>query len=75
MYNLHNKKQSGVFTKEGNKRHLIYQYGAEKTINEVMDIAKNNPELLKEMYDGDDDDVEDSLTYVGGGLDEIYKED
>ena len=34
MYNLHNKKQSGVFTKEGNKRHLIYQYGAEKTINE-----------------------------------------
>jgi len=23
----------------------------------------------------DDDDAEDSLTYVGGGLDEIYKED
>jgi hypothetical protein len=75
MYNLHNKKQCIVFTEEGNKEHLIYQYGAEKTINEVMDIAKNNPELLKEMYDGDDDDVEDSLTYVGEGLDEVYKED
>ena len=75
MYNLHNKKQSGAFTKEGNKRHLIYQYEAEKTVDKFMNFAKNNPELLKKMYGSDDDDAEDSLTYVGEGLDVFHKEE
>lgn len=75
MYNLHNKKQCIVFTEEGNKEHLIYQYEAEKTVDEFMDFAKNNPELVKEMYGSDEDDAEDSLTYVGDGLDNIYKEE
>ena len=40
-----------------------------------MNFAKKNPELLKEMYGSDDDDAEDSLTYVGEGLDVFHKEE
>ena len=40
-----------------------------------MIFAKNNPDFLKKIYGSDDDDAEDSLTYVGEGLDAFHKEE
>lgn len=73
-YFYYNLQQNKCFTEKGNKEFLDYQRESVQFIQQALKFVKENKELLRELY-GDEDAEEDSLTYVGDGLDNIRKEE